>query len=258
VIPAGTAVVTGAGGGLGRALAIRAARDGRAVGIGDVAVEGLAETERLVREAGVGCTAAVFDVRDESETTAFAASLPGPIGLVVANAGILRFGTIAEMNLASVRLLFEVNVLGLLATVRAFLPRLAEQGSPSRLVLVGSGSSFASGAEGGAYSATKHAVWALGWALREELEREDSPIQVSVLAPGTVATGIFRRADARSEDLLAPVTRPGEVDAISAEEAIDTAYRLLGTGAFLVPTHLDYLPEVIRLHHDRAMESLPS
>lgn len=250
----GTAVITGGGSGIGRALALRAAADGRHVAVTDVDAGTLEETARLVRRTGADCTTALADVRDETAMAAFAASVPGPVGLVVANAGILRTGSVAGTSPTALRLMFEVNVFGLVATAHAFLPRLLAQPTESRLVLVGSMMSFLSDAKNAGYTATKHAVWALAWALHEELAEQGGPVTVSMAAPGPVESAIWQRVDSDTDDLLAPPTRT-EAPGIPADEAADRIFAGVERGALLIPTH-DDLPERIRRGYGRAIAAL--
>jgi NAD(P)-dependent dehydrogenase (short-subunit alcohol dehydrogenase family) len=250
----GTAVITGGGNGIGRALALRAAADGRHVAITDVDAGTLEETARLVRGTGADCTTALFDVRDGTAMARFAESVPGPVGLVVANAGILRSGSVTELSPTAIRLMFEVNVFGLVATVHGFLPRLQAQPTESRLVLVGSMMSFFCAVRSAGYTATKRAVWALAWALHEELAEQGGPVTVSMAAPGPVESEIFKRADSDTDDLLEPPTRT-DAPGIPADEAAARIFAGVERGAMLIPTH-DDLPEIIQTGHEQVIAAL--
>jgi NAD(P)-dependent dehydrogenase (short-subunit alcohol dehydrogenase family) len=253
VVTSGAVVVTGAASGIGRALALRAARDRRPVAICDVAPEGLAETERGVRELGVECTSGVFDVRDEAALAAFADRVPGPIGLVFANAGVLRSAAVSQLSPAVLRFMFEINVFALHSTVTTFLPRLRAQPSPSRMVLLGSTASFESAGEGAPYCATKHAVWALAQGLRDELDAEGGPVGVSVVAPGVVRTAIFATADEGDRVISAPAASSG---GITPDEAAERIFAGLDRGAFLIATHPEELPGVVRATFEATMREL--
>jgi len=186
-----TAVITGAGSGIGRALAHEAAGRGMTLALLDSNAEMLAETAApygsavLLRETA--------DVRDAAAVQDFARRCAGhapSIALVFANAGILRAGLLAEQPADEWRLIVDVNVSGTLATITAFLPILRAAGAPARIVITGSQSSFVARAGVCVYSASKHALWSIAEGLKFELDREASPIGVSFAAPGAVATSL--------------------------------------------------------------------
>jgi NAD(P)-dependent dehydrogenase (short-subunit alcohol dehydrogenase family) len=223
-----TAVVTGAGGGIGRAMALRAADNGMALALCDLAAEGLAETRALAEARGAGVVSAVLDVRDAGALADFAGEAPGPVALVFANAGLLRTGALASQPAAELQLMFEVNVMGVMNTVQAFLPRLKAQVGPSRLVITGSQASFAPFANLGGYCATKHALLAMAEALQLELEADGGAVRVSFLAPGSVATAIYGEASS-----------PNAAHSISADRAAEIAFAGIAANRFLISTHAD-------------------
>lgn len=201
------AIVTGAGSGIGRALAIEAARRGMAVAICDVDENGLGETERLVREAGATVTAQALDITDRAALDAFAETLrrtlPSP-ALLFANAGILRQGSILGMAPDMWDMTVGINLLGAVRSLQALVPLLAE---PAQVVITGSIGSMSTVPGLGAYCATKHALWPIAETLRLELEAEGRPIGVSLLMPGAVKTAIFHQAAANRDeppDSIAP------------------------------------------------------
>ena len=193
-----TAVVTGAASGIGRALALAAGERGMHVAICDIAAAPLEETAGLIRAAGGQATAAVVDVSDATAVEAFAttirADLP-PIALLFANAGVLRQGSVIDMSLADWRLLFDVNVLGVVGLLAAFTRPLIAAGNPAQIVITGSTGAMLSPPNLIAYCATKHALWPVAEGLRADLEAAGAPIGVSFLMPGAVATRIFDAAD---------------------------------------------------------------
>ena len=226
-----TCVVTGAGSGIGRALALRAASEGMALALCDVNAEGLAETVRLAFEKGAKIAWSVVDVRDADALEAFAATANGDVALVFANAGVLRVGPVADQPAAELKLMLEINVLGAIQTLQAFLPRLKAQAAPSRLVVTGSEASFAPFANLGGYCATKHALLALTEALAMELAAEGSPIGVTLLTPGSVDTAIFGDQGA-----------PNSARAITPAQVADIAFAGIAQGRAIIATHAD-LPD---------------
>lgn len=219
----GIAVITGAGSGIGRALAREAAARGMRLSLLDVSQEGLDETRAGLPEASVIQTA-VVDVRRPDGLQAAAAALPEAPVLVFANAGVLSRGLLADQSADDVRRMMEVNVMGVLHTIQAFAPRMLASDLPSRIVVTGSQASFASFANLGGYSATKHAVLAMVRALAQEWT--DTSLSVALLAPGGVETPINGSIAPNT-----PLMSPSEAAAIAFAGAVD--------GRLLISTHDD-------------------
>jgi NAD(P)-dependent dehydrogenase (short-subunit alcohol dehydrogenase family) len=186
----GLAVITGAAGGIGRALALEAASRGMAVAICDMDADGLDVTRLRVAERGADVSTHVLDVRDRRAIGDFAASLAvrAPIVRLFANAGILRPGSLANQPPSEIDLMIDVNLTGTLNCIQAFLPRLIAAGQRSRIVITGSQASLLAYPRMAAYCASKHALWGLADALREDLADRAPHIGVSLLCPGAVAT----------------------------------------------------------------------
>jgi NAD(P)-dependent dehydrogenase (short-subunit alcohol dehydrogenase family) len=234
-----TAAITGAASGIGRALALKAAAEGMALTLCDANPEGLAETAAAVRAAGAAAETTVFDVRDSAALQAFAERAPGSVALVFANAGIARRRPVSIQSLEELRLIFEINVLGAIGAVQAFLPRLREQAEPSRVAITGSQASLVTFDGIAAYTASKHALLPLAEALASELA--GTPVGVSLIAPGGVATAILGRGVASSSPTV-----------MSAERAADLIFAGVRRGDFLISTHADlagmYASRARRLH----------
>lgn len=228
-----TAVVTGAGGGIGRALALKAAAEGMALAICDVDADGLAET--AARAQGAAVTSAVLDVRDAAALKRFAGEVQGSVALLFANAGLLRSGSVLSQPIADLQLMLDVNVMGAVNTLQAFAPAMATQTEPSRVVITGSQASFAVFADLGGYSATKHALLALAESLAQELA--GSAVGVSLLAPGAVSTAIYGERSS-----------PNAASSMSAEEAAEIAFAGARRGDFLISTHADLGPRIEARH----------
>ena len=225
------AVITGAGGGIGRALALKAATEGMALAICDMAAGGLAQTAAMAQALGAPVSWAVLDVRDATALQRFAGEVQGSIALLFANAGLLRSGPVLSQPAADIQLMLDVNIMGAVHTVQAFTQRMAVQMEPSRLVITGSQASFAPFADLGGYCATKHALLALAESLERELA--GSPVGVSLLAPGAVATAIHGDR-----------TSPNAASSMSAEEAAEIAFAGARRGDFLISTHADLGPRI--------------
>jgi NAD(P)-dependent dehydrogenase (short-subunit alcohol dehydrogenase family) len=196
-----TAVITGAGSGMGRGLAQLLARRGCPVAIFDVDEAGLRETERLL----VGGASRIFtrrlDVSDRDAQLAVAAEVrewsPAPLGAVFNNAGVTLSQTIEAVSDEDFRWIVDVNFWGVVHGTKAYLPWLLEQNSGA---VVNTSSIFGIVAwpSQGTYNATKFAVRGFTEALRHEL-RETGVLAVTI-HPGGVNTNIVRKARFHVDD----------------------------------------------------------
>lgn len=174
------AVITGASAGIGAATAAALAADGYELVLGARRLERLREVA-----APLGARALPLDVTDAASVAAFAAELPRA-DVVVANAGgALGLEPIAAAREELWATMFQTNVLGVLRTVQALLPRLEASGD-GVVVVVGSIAGFETYAGGAGYTASKHALRALVRTLR--LELLGRPIRVTEIAPGLCET----------------------------------------------------------------------
>jgi NAD(P)-dependent dehydrogenase (short-subunit alcohol dehydrogenase family) len=190
----GVAVVTGAGSGIGRALAQRLAAAGSAVALADLDEAGLMQTAASLSGKRAAATTHVVDVADEAAVRAFAEDVMarhGRVTLLINNAGVALYGTFEEISLADFRWLVNINFWGAVHGVKYFLPVLKQQ---RRAHIVNLSSVFGLVAPTGqsAYSASKFAVRGFTEALRHELE--GSSVFVSCVHPAGVKTQIARRA----------------------------------------------------------------
>jgi NAD(P)-dependent dehydrogenase (short-subunit alcohol dehydrogenase family) len=190
----GVAAVTGAGSGIGQALAQQLAAAGSAVAIADIDEAGLAETARLLAKVDALVTATVLDVADEAGVRAFAEEVShrhGRVTLLINNAGVALEGTSEEISLDDFRWLMNINFWGTVYGVKYFLPMLRRE---ERSHIVNISSVFGLIAPPGqpAYSASKFAVRGFTECLRHELA--GTPVHVSCVHPGGIRTAIARRA----------------------------------------------------------------
>ncbi len=193
-----TVVVTGAGSGMGRALAQRLGAQGCPVAAFDWDEDGLQETVDAI--AGP-VLSRKLDVRDRQAQMAFASEVrdwaPAPIGAVFNNAGVTVSQVAADASPEDDEWVMDVNFWGVINGTRAYLPILVEQGSG---VIVNTSSVF--GLMGfptqGAYCASKAAVKGYTEALRHELRGTN--VGAIAVHPGGVATNIARKARFRVDD----------------------------------------------------------
>jgi NAD(P)-dependent dehydrogenase (short-subunit alcohol dehydrogenase family) len=192
-----TAVITGAGSGIGRAVAVRLAAHGCAVALADQDEAGLEETAAAIDGPAL---ARRIDVRDRQALMAFAAEVAGwapqPLGMVFNNAGVTVVQGVADASPEDDEWVLDVNFNGVVHGVRAFLPILLEQRGG---VIVNTSSVF--GLVGfphqSAYCASKFAVRGYTEALRHELR--GTGVRAVVVHPGGVKTSIVANARYRGD-----------------------------------------------------------
>src|SRR6266436_5650492 len=193
------AAVTGAASGIGRALALELAARGCDLALADRDDAGLQATAAEIGRAGSPkVTMHRVDVGQASEIEAFAqAAISGHPGLniVVNNAGVALLGQFNEIDQAQMDWLMDINFWGVVHSTRAFLPHLARQREAH---IVNLSSIFGIIAPPGqtAYAAAKFAVRGFSESLRHELQMAASPVRLSVVHPGGVATNIVRNSRA--------------------------------------------------------------
>jgi NAD(P)-dependent dehydrogenase (short-subunit alcohol dehydrogenase family) len=179
-----SAVVTGAAGGIGRALATRLHADGARVVLADIDAAALDTTA-----AELGVTAVPADVSDPAAMEALAAAVPEP-DLVCLNAGIVGrdLGMPWEVSPEDWERVFAVNVRGVVNGLRAFVPRMLDSGRPGHLLITASLAGLVTFPGGGAYAASKHAVVAV--AEQAAVALAGTPIGVTLLCPALVRSGM--------------------------------------------------------------------
>jgi short-subunit dehydrogenase len=233
-------VITGAGSGIGRALAVRAARGGALLAVSDRDVEGLAVTVRLAEEAGARkVSAAVVDVSERDAVADWAAVVVeefGRVNLVVNNAGVSMTGDFADLAYDDLEWIVGVNFWGVVHGSKEFLPHLIASGDGA-LVNISSLFGLVSIPGQSAYNATKYAVRGLTEALREEMLVAGHPVTVTCVHPGGIRTAISRNGrkaagldgasiDALFEEKLA-TTSPEKAAAVILDGALAGKPRIL-------------------------------
>lgn len=184
------AVVTGAASGIGRATALALADRGAHLALVDRDGTGLAASARRARAAGVTATEHVLDVTDADAVRALPDAVVAEHGratVLVNNAGVSLVGRFEEVSLEDVRWLVEVNLFGVVALTKAFLPALMAE-ERAQIVTVSSLFGLIAPAEQVAYATSKFAVRGFSEALRHELE--GTGVGVTVVHPGGVRTAI--------------------------------------------------------------------
>src|SRR5258705_135491 len=196
-IQGSAAAVTGAASGIGRALALELAARGCDLALADRDEAGLqAVAAEIAKTHSRKVPVHRLDVAEPGEIEAFAqaasAGHPG-LNIVVNNAGVALLGQFNEIDQAQMEWLININFWGVVHSTRAFLPQLARQREAH---IVNLSSIFGIIAPPGqtAYAASKFAVRGFSESLRHELQAAASPVRVSVVHPGGVATNIVRNS----------------------------------------------------------------
>jgi NAD(P)-dependent dehydrogenase (short-subunit alcohol dehydrogenase family) len=195
------AVVTGASGGIGRAIAIAIAATGAPVALCGRNATGGAETVSLIESAGHSAEFSVVDITDHGQVSSWIAGVierHGDPGWLVNNAGMNgRSARLEETDVAEFELVVATNLLGTFYAIRECLPRMRARGGGA-IVNVGSTASLQGYATLSGYTASKHGV--LGLTRSVALENADVPIRCNCICPGPVDTPLMRSI----EELINP------------------------------------------------------
>jgi NAD(P)-dependent dehydrogenase (short-subunit alcohol dehydrogenase family) len=188
-------VITGAGSGIGRQLALQAARAGALLAISDWDEAGLGESVELLKAAGVrDLRSDRVDVSDRAAVAEWAAAVAeqfGRVNMVVNNAGVTVTGDFEEMAYEDFDWIVGINLMGVVNGTKEFLPHLIASGD-GHLVNLSSLFGLVSMPGQTAYNATKYAVRGFTEALREEMLINGHPVGVTCVHPGGIKTGIAR------------------------------------------------------------------
>ncbi|MQX51795.1 SDR family NAD(P)-dependent oxidoreductase [Alcanivorax sediminis] len=235
-----SAVVTGAGSGIGRAFAEELARRGGAVLCSDINLVSAQETADRIEAAGGRAWAVKCDVSVRSDMEALAeqadALLPEPVNLVINNAGVGVGGkNIGEISLEDWEWTMGINLWGVIHGCHVFAPRLKAQGRGG-IINVASTASFAAAPLMGPYNVTKAGVLALSETLAAETA--GTGVNVTVLCPTVVNTNIF--TSGRIHGGVPPVlSRLIELTGVSAESVAATTLKALDRGQLHVLPQFD-------------------
>lgn len=188
------AAITGAGSGIGQALALELARSGAALAISDVDTEGLAHTEEQLRAIGAPVKADRLDVTEREAFQIYADEINehfGKVNQIYNNAGIAFTGDVEISQFKEMERVMDVDFWGVVNGTKAFLPHLIASGD-GHIINVSSLFGLMSMPGQAAYSAAKFAVRGFTEALRQEMVLNGHPVKVTTVHPGGVKTAIAR------------------------------------------------------------------
>jgi len=242
-----TAVITGAASGIGAALARRAGAEGMHVVLADVSVpeaeavaRSMTDVETLVVPCDVSSEASVQTLADASWERF------GAVDLLCNNAGIVpggRHRLVWEYTSGDWQWSLGVNFYGVIHGLRAFVPRMIDEGRPAHVLNTASVAGFVSGSGSACYGAAKHAMVRVSEALYAGLEQVGAPIGVTLLCPGLVRTQIYEAERLRPQELVdgEQPRESADLDAIRDElyrnalgpdEAADMAFEAIAEDRF--------------------------
>jgi NAD(P)-dependent dehydrogenase (short-subunit alcohol dehydrogenase family) len=234
------ALVTGGASGIGRALAVALAARGASLIIADIDSSGAHDVAEQV--GGAALTVNLAESGAAAALVERAYALTGRVDFIASNAGmgsgpgpkrLLK----ADIDAPRVAAMFEVNMFAAIRLAQAWVPRLEAAGTRGRLMITGSENSLSvpdavKGFGLGLYGASKHGILVLAEWLRGECEGGRKPLDVSILLPGGVYTGMT--ADGLGPD---PDKWPSAMGIIRPEVAAAIALQGLDEGLFYIPTH---------------------
>ena len=240
-------VITGAADGIGKALA-KTFFDGGdtvvAIDINEARLNAMAE--EFATGAGL-VVPMMADVSDSEAVDSLAAAVFDRferVDLLVNNAGIESVGYLWETAPETWRKVQGVNVDGVFYAIRAFVPRMGEQGAPGQIVNVSSVAAVTNSPRNGAYGVSKHAVQALTEILYVECQEKYPDISVSVVCPAAVDSRIFQdaltegeRSSAESQQELTEMQQYLSQHGISVDDAAERIRAGIDSGDFWITTH---------------------
>lgn len=225
-------VITGASRGIRRACALELARAGARLALCGRDQGALTDTARQARALGADVEDYCFDVRDHGAAYAVAAAVQkrfGAVDALVNNAAIGNYGSFLDLSLADWEAMTAVNIVGVAAVTRAFLPSLLER--PDRHVVnIASIQGLQATATSSAYSATKFALLGLTQSLQLEFRKQG--LRVSALCPGSVDTNFDGFPGTLKESPLTP-----DDVALAIRDVLETGGRAYVMQSVLMPLY---------------------
>ena len=229
-------MITGAGSGLGREIALRWAREGWQLALGDINPDGLEETLALVREAGGDGFTQRCDVRDYSQLTAFAQACEarlGGIDVVVNNAGVASGGFFSDLSLEDWDWQLSINLMGVIKGCKAFLPLLER--SQGRIINIASLAALMQAPAMSNYNVAKAGVVALSESLLVELQPQG--IDVHVVCPSFFQTNLLDSFRGPDPAMKTQVGKLLDSSPISAADIADYIFAEVAKGSFMILPH---------------------
>ncbi|MFD9660439.1 SDR family oxidoreductase [Rhodococcus sp. NPDC059968] len=251
-------VVTGAASGIGAGIARHALARGMAVVLADIDTAAL---DRLAADLGEAALTYATDVADSGSVHALADlafDSFGRVDLLFNNAGIMRAGFLWQLGESDWDAALGVNVKGVVNGIRAFVPRMIDQGG-GRVVNTASVGGFAPGPMMSPYSASKFAVVAITECLQMELSMAGAPVSASVLAPGPVVTSVFDNpfgavSHPAVDRMVAQMRELLDTDGLDADTFAELVFAGIDRGDFWLAPQGEHLDSMVRQHTATILE----
>jgi NAD(P)-dependent dehydrogenase (short-subunit alcohol dehydrogenase family) len=255
-----TAVVTGAGSGIGRALSLGFAAEGMRVALVDIDGQALGETGELAKgdDSCLEVMAQTCDVSDPDAVGAVADSVFdrwGQVDVVCNNAGVFVGGLIWDRPTADFEFVLGANLWGILNGIRAFVPRMIAQGTEGHVVNTASVAGLLGAPFEAPYAISKFAAFAATESLAHDLQAVGSSIKASVLCPGIIATNIVDSDRHRPDHLVTDFTEDQKfvsdylagavANGMAPSEVARIVIAAIRAEDFLILTHDSYPQQLI-------------
>lgn len=263
------AVITGAGSGLGRELALHCAAEGMKLVLADVDEPGLRETQSQL--AAVESVWHRCDVTQRAELDALASLAYerfGKVHVLFNNAGVAASGPVWSSTADEWNWVLGVNVMGVVHGIQAFVPRMLAQGDAAHVVNTGSLAGLTSVPGSSVYCVSKHSVVTLSECLHHDLQAAGAKIGVSVLCPAFFKTGIADSARNRPQTLSAEnpdgeqaaafMRAAVEAGRLSASDVASLTLAAVKQGQFYILPHAGARKSVALRMNDILEGKLPS
>jgi NAD(P)-dependent dehydrogenase (short-subunit alcohol dehydrogenase family) len=267
------AVITGGASGIGRGLAEKAAALGMCVVVADVDGKNLGAVADMLRDRGAQVLAQRTDVtRYESVQALARAAFDrfGQVDLLFNNAGVLVDGLSWERSVEDWRWSLDVNVMGVVHGIKAFVPDMLRQDSEGVIVNTSSQAGLVVGQYLGPYTASKHAVLGITETLLYELQLQKAKLRAAVLCPGEVVTQIWNSErlrpdehgrkpefstsdEARFRELVAG----GVAQGMSPLQLAEFVFDALSQGRFWLFPHPEFKPGYTERYQSIINETVP-
>ncbi|CAI6095998.1 unnamed protein product [Clonostachys chloroleuca] len=249
------AVITGGAAGLGASLGFEAASLGMRVIVVDIDVEAAQQTVSQITRSGGAADYIKTDVSVAAEVDKLAESVyqkHGSVSLLINNAGIETLGLPWDIPPERWAATINVNIQGVVSSVRAFLPRMIASGEESWVANVGSVGAIGVVPAQTAYIMTKAAVQAFTEGLFAEMQLQHSPIHISLVLPGLLRTGIFRHnrdshrtGQSQLQTYRKYLSQLADTNGMDVGEASKLIMEQVVSGKFWITTHPETLDDFV-------------
>ncbi len=268
-----TAVITGAGSGLGLALARALANEGARLVLGDINADDLDAAEQELRAAGAECTSCVTDVAWSGSVDTLAERAKAHferVHFLFNNAGVAVSGPVWESSVNDWQWLIGVNLMGIVHGIRSFVPDMIAHGETGHIVNTASVAGLITPPGFSAYTVTKHAAVALSEVLYQDLLALTTQIGVSVLCPAYFPTRIADSArnrpaalrdsaqGAADNETEAQVRHAVERGKLSADDIARITLDGIRSGKFYILPHPNIKPSIEKRMQDILLDRLPT